>query len=93
LAIDYGEPKLVTLFEGEEAYLAVVAARMKDELDGQRVGGGVVDSSIGTGIPPLVPETIDGGANYTDVEVVLPVGAVSGGAGDVGDQEAGRLRR
>ena len=79
LAIDYGEPKLVTLFEGEEAYLAVLAARMKDELDGQRVEEKVVDSSTVRGIPPLVPETIDGGANYTDVQDVLPLGAVSGG--------------
>jgi hypothetical protein len=79
LAIDYGEPKRVTLFEGEEAYLAVLAARMKYELDGQRVEEKVVDSSTVRGIPPLVPETIDGGANYTDGHDVWPLGAVSGG--------------
>jgi hypothetical protein len=50
---------------------------MKDELDGQRVEEMVVDSSTVRGIPPLVPETIDGGANYTDG--VLPLGVVSGG--------------
>jgi hypothetical protein len=91
LAIDYGEPKLVTLFEGEEAYLAVLAARMKDELDGQRVEEMVVASSTVRGIPPLVPETIDGGANYTDGQDVRPVSGgpvVSSISGEAKGQQA-----
>jgi len=72
LAIDYGQPRLVSLIEGEEAYLA----KLKQEMDKQRVEE-VAVTSTGVAMPPPVPQTIDGGMNYTGVQGVLPLGAVS----------------
>jgi len=72
LAIDYGQPRLVSLMEGEEAYLAT----LKQELDKQRVVE-VDVTSTAMGIPPLVPQTIDGGMNYTGVQGVLPLAGVT----------------
>jgi TraM recognition site of TraD and TraG len=72
LAIDYGQPRLVSLIEGEEAYLAT----LKQELDKQRVVEVEVASTV-VRIPPLVPQTIDGGMNYTGVQGVLPLAAVT----------------
>jgi hypothetical protein len=67
LAIDYGQPRLVSLIEGEEAYLAT----LKQELDKQRVVEVDVTSTV-VGI-----QTIDGGMNYTGVQGVLPLGTVT----------------
>jgi hypothetical protein len=60
------------LIEGEEAYLA----RLKQELDRQRVEE-VAVTSPDEGLRPLVPETIDGGVNYTRAQGALPLGAVT----------------
>jgi type IV secretory system conjugative DNA transfer VirD4/TraG family protein len=72
LAFDYGEPRLVSLIEGEEAYLA----KLKQELDQQRVEEVAVTSLVER-LGPFVPETIDGGVNYTGVQGTLPLGAVT----------------
>jgi hypothetical protein len=80
LAVDYGEPKLVTLLQGEEAYLTVLAAKIKDELDAQRATGVVATD----GIPPLVPETVDTGANpngQTSLPATSVVSSVVNAAG------------
>jgi hypothetical protein len=65
LAVDYGEPQLVTLIQGETAYLA----KLKEELDKQQVTGVVADIS-------MLP-TIDGGVNYTRTQGVLPLATVN----------------
>lgn len=65
LAVDYGEPQLVTLIQGEAAYLA----KLKEELDKQQVTGVVADIS-------MLP-TIDGGVNYTGTQGVLPLATVN----------------
>ena len=65
LAVDYGEPQLVTLIQGEAAYLA----KLKEELDKQQVSGVVADIS-------MLP-TIDGGVNYTGTQGVLPLATVN----------------
>lgn len=65
LAADYGEPQLVTLIQGEAAYLA----KLKEELDKQQVTGVVADIS-------MLP-TIDGGLNYTGTQGVLPLATVN----------------
>lgn len=67
LAVDYGEPQLVTLIQGEAAYLA----KLKEELDKQQVTGVVADNS-------MLP-TIDGGVNYTGTQGVLPLATVNDG--------------
>lgn len=89
LAFDYGEPRLVSLIEGEEAYLA----KLKEELDQQPVREVAVTLS-GEGLRPLVPETIDGGVNYTGVQGTLPLGAITEEAvsnGEVNDSNQGTL--
>src|SRR5215213_2636598 len=72
IAIDYGQPRLVSLMEGEEAYLAT----LKQELEKQRVVELDVTSTVER-IPPLVRQTIDGGMNYTGVQGVLPLAGVT----------------
>jgi type IV secretion system protein VirD4 len=89
LAVDYGEPTLVTLLQGEEAYLTVLAAKMKDELDAQRVAG-VVAPADGDGIPPLVQETVDAGANSGGQTSLPATGAVSGVVNAGGGETKGR---
>ena len=69
LAVDYGEPQLVTLIQGEAAYLA----KLKEEMDKQQVGGAVNTS---TGSAFMLP-TIDGGVNYTGTQGVLPLTTVN----------------
>jgi type IV secretion system protein VirD4 len=91
MAVDYGEPRLLTLLQGEEAYLTVLAAKLKDELDAQRLNGGAPDPDGNNGIPPLVPETIDGGQNYGTQSA--PVATTSDVAGSVTAASGGEAKR
>lgn len=84
LAVDYGEPQLVTLIQGEAAYLA----KLKEEMDKQQVGGAVNTS---TGSALMLP-TIDGGVNYTGTQGELPLATVNETAvSNVGEVQDGEV--
>ena len=101
IAVEYGEPKLVTLLQAEEAYLKVIKKKLEAEqrrkeleqaardLEDGEVVAAPVAAAVAQGGSALLPETIDGGVNF-DVgdeseAVAAPVVVAASGSQVVGN--------
>ena len=104
IAAEYGDPKLVSLLQAEEAFLKVLAQRMEVELRKKELEEAAKELEAGEGgepangtgrvtegadgIPPLLPETIDGGLNYQPDGSSVQSVAIVGTTTQVGDAGA-----